>query len=329
MRNAAVLVLIGVAAQVNGLWLDHVPLWRQALFLAIGALAYLHGRHRACPREWTILGSLALPGAVAVVADFSVGSGVPLSYLLTCALPWSVGRFRRQQSDLLAATAQRVRQLELEQRLVAERAELRERTRIAADIHDSVGHDLALIALRAGALELAGELPETHRRAAAELRASATTATDRLRSTIGVLRAEGAGDPAIEDVTTVVERARSAGMTVTTHGVGTPLPPPIERALAYLVRESLTNAARHAPGAGVVVWVTREGEFVVVTIENPLGDDDAGSPSAARAFGHRPTPGVGLAGLRERVGLLAGTFHAAREHDRFVVTARFPVPAAR
>ncbi|UGT54747.1 sensor histidine kinase [Nocardia asteroides] len=327
MRNAAVLVLIGVAAQVNGLFLDHVPLWRQALFLAIGVLAYLHGRHRACPREWTILGSLALPGAVAAVAEFSVGSGVLLSYALTCALPWWVGRFRRQQSELLAATAQRVRQLELEQRLVAERAELRERTRIAADIHDSVGHDLALIALRAGALELAGELPETHRRAAAELRASATTATDRLRSTIGVLRAEDAGGPAVEDVTTVVERARAAGMTVTTHGVGTtPLPPPIERALAHLVRESLTNAARHAPGAGVVVRVTREDAYVVVTVENPLGDD-AGSTSA-RAIGHRPTPGVGLAGLRERVGLLAGSFHAAREHDRFVVTARFPVPAA-
>ncbi len=281
MRNAAVLVLLGVATLLNGLFLDVVPLWRQAVFLALAVLAYLHGRWLPGPREWTTLALLAVPGVVAASVDFATGSGVLLSYALTCALPWSAGRFRRQQAELLAASAHRVRQLELAQRLVAERAELRERTRIAADIHDSLGHDLALIALRAGALELTTGLSEPHRRAATELRISATTATDRLRGTIGVLRQAGAPDQHIEKVTEVVDRARAAGMTVTTHGLDTaPLPPSLERALAHVVRESLTNATRHAPGAEVAVRVERGTEFVGVSVDNPI--EATGSVPSAR-----------------------------------------------
>lgn len=98
-----------------------------------------------------------------------------------------------------------------------------------------------------------------------------------------------------------------------------------------MVRESLTNATRHAPGAEVAVRVERGTEFVGVSVDNPI--EATGSvPSARRApgagsggTGDRPIPGVGLAGLRTRVEVLAGTFHAAPQGDRFVVTARIPV----
>ncbi|WP_410876641.1 sensor histidine kinase [Nocardia sp. A7] len=314
MRNGVALVLLAGAAQINGMFLDDLPLWRQALYPALGVLAYLHGRRLPFPREWTVLAALAVPGTVLTLVDFSVGSGVLGSFVLVCALPWSAGRFRRQQAELLAASAERVTHLEQEQRLITERAELRERTRIAADIHDSLGHDLALIALRAGALELAGELSERNRQAAAELRAAAATATDRLRNTIGVLRQAGPIDPHIEHVTAVVDSARSAGMVVTTHGFGgPPMPPLVERTVSYIVRESLTNAARHAPGAEVAIRVERTPTLVVVTIDNPR----TGAPS--------PATGVGLTGLRDRVHLLDGTFHANAEGDRFIVRAQIPL----
>ncbi|MFE1594770.1 sensor histidine kinase [Nocardia sp. NPDC058705] len=326
MRNGAALVVLAGAVQINGLFLDELPLWRQALYLVLAVLSYLHGRHLPFPREWTVLAALAVPGVVFTLVDFSVGSGVLGSFVLACALPWSAGRFRRQQAELLVASAERVTHLEQEQRLVAERAELRERTRIAADIHDSLGHDLALIALRAGALELAGDLSEPNRRSAAELRAAAATATDRLRSTIGVLRQTGPIDSHTEDANTVVDSARSAGMTVTTHGFdGPPMPPLVERTVSYVVRESLTNAARHAPGAEVVIRMERTPTLVDVTIDNPRTD----SLPLAAAMESAPGSGVGLAGLRDRVHLLDGTFHANAEQRRFIVRAQIPLDPNR
>ncbi|MFE3319741.1 sensor histidine kinase [Nocardia sp. NPDC059195] len=338
MRNGAALVLLAGATQINGLFLDDLPLWRQVLYLVLAVPAYLHGRRLPFPHEWTVLAVLAAPGVVLTLVDFSVGSGVLASFVLACALPWSAGRFRRQQAELLTASAERVTSLEQEQRLITERAELRERTRIAADIHDSLGHDLALIALRAGALELAGDLSERNRQAAAELRASAATATDRLRNTIGVLRRAGPTDPHIEHVTTVVDNARSAGMTVTTQGFdGDPMPPLVERTVSYIVRESLTNAARHAPGAEVVIRVRRTPTLVEVTIDNQRSASIGAMPSPAPGTGHNhlsdsppdAATGVGLAGLRDRVHLLDGTFHADAENDRFVVRAQIPLDRNR
>lgn len=374
MRNGVALVLLAGAAQINGLFLDDLLMWRQALYPVLGVLAYLHGRRLPFPHEWTVLAVLAAPGVVFTLLDFSVGSGVLGSFVLACALPWSAGRFRRQQAELLAVSAERVTHLEQEQRLIAERAELRERTRIAADIHDSLGHDLALIALRAGALELAGDLSEPNRQAAGELRAAASTATDRLRSTIGVLRQAGPIDPHIEHVSTVVDSARSAGMVVTTHGFDeAPMPPLIERTVSYIVRESLTNAARHAPGADVEIRLERTATSLDVLVDNkratfpgpasgpnrlseimfatlPDGDTDPRSATTSSqspgadsdlrsattpsrpsgvAVGRTPGTGVGLAGLRDRVLLLDGTFHAAAEGDRFIVRARIPLDPNR
>ncbi|GAB3836578.1 hypothetical protein GCM10029963_00580 [Micromonospora andamanensis] len=77
-----------------------------------------------------------------------------------------------------------------EERGAAERIRLRERARIAGEMHDSLGHDLSLIAMRAAALEVAADLDDSHR-AAAGLRASVSAATERLHEIIGVLREEG------------------------------------------------------------------------------------------------------------------------------------------
>ncbi|MBR7678892.1 ATP-binding protein, partial [Streptomyces daliensis] len=70
--------------------------------------------------------------------------------------------------------------LEREQRAAAERARLRERARIAQDMHDALGHELSLIALRAGALQVAPGLSAEHSASAARLRGAAAEATDRL-----------------------------------------------------------------------------------------------------------------------------------------------------
>ncbi|WP_301363759.1 histidine kinase [Streptomyces xanthophaeus] len=72
-----------------------------------------------------------------------------LTPLAAAVLPWCAGRFLRQYGELLGAG------LEREQRLLAEQTRLRERTRIAQGMHDLLGHELSLVALSAGALQLA------------------------------------------------------------------------------------------------------------------------------------------------------------------------------
>lgn len=297
---------------VNGLNLDHIPAWRQLLFVVLAVAAYLHGRHLPSARDWLVPAAAALPGAVYLVVDPGRGAGALMGLALFVVLPWLAGRFRRQQADLVSAGRERIAQLEREQELIADQAGLRERARIAADMHDSLGHELALIAIRAGALELAADMTHPNQQAAAALRASAVTATDLLRGTVGTLRATAT-------VEALVEHARAAGLTVSLHreGTHTALPPATSRAVHRVVQESLTNAARHAPGAEVTVRLLRSSDKVTVTVRN---NGPRAAPAPSRTEG-----GSGLAGLRERVRVLGGTLRARPEEGGFVVTAQIPV----
>ncbi len=162
---------------------------------ALAAFALLLGKRG--PRARPALLAFAALGAVGtariVVRDVDpvVEWLVLLGTLLFGAVfPWLAGRYWRQGQELAAAGWARAAQLEREQRIVADRARLRERARIAQDMHDSLGHELSLIAVRAGALQVAADLPDHHKAAASDLRMAAANATDRLRDIIGVLRDE-------------------------------------------------------------------------------------------------------------------------------------------
>jgi signal transduction histidine kinase len=241
-------------------------------------------------------------------------------------LPWCAGRFWRHYQQLVRAGWERAEQLQREQRLVAEHARLRERTRIAQDMHDVLGHDLSLIALSAGALKLAPGLEEHHRRAAGDLRARAATAVERLGEVIGVLREETDGAPTAPGgprLTDLLSEASAAGLAVESHLDRTPqeLPLPVARAAHRVVQEALTNVARHAPGATATVRVTHTPAETNVVVEN--------GPPPARA--PRPDPdlrlrggGRGLLGLEERMRLVGGTFDHGPRDGGYAVAARIP-----
>jgi two-component sensor histidine kinase len=247
--------------------------------------------------------------------------------LLPCAvLPWLLGRWGRQYADLVSSGWRLADRMEREQRAVAERTRMRERARIAGDMHDSLGHDLTLLAVRAAVLEVDRTLDARQQAAVGELREAAAAATGRLREIIGVLRTDdeegeasaagGAASPA-----SVVERARASCLDVVleqraeTEG----LPPMVGHAVHRVVQESLTNAAKHAPGAAVRVEVVREdGGTLRVTVANGAARRGAASPGPVGG-------GTGLVGLDERVRLAGGTLRAAAVPDGgFEVVARLP-----
>ena len=132
------------------------------------------------------------------------------------------GMYIRARRQLLASLRERVAHAEATQKLLAEQARHAERTRIAQEMHDVLGHRVSLMALHAGALEVRPELPPAEVRAAAGLiRSTARQALEELRGVIGVLRdgnaeeAPRAPQPSLRDITRLVQESRQAGMNVT------------------------------------------------------------------------------------------------------------------
>jgi signal transduction histidine kinase len=302
----------------------------QQLVLAQVVLAFLLGRRtggaRAALQLFGVLGAVGL-----LFAFVNRGSGedwfeLASAMLLQIVLPWTAGQYARQHAELLRAGWELAERLEHEQELVANQVRLRERARIARDMHDSLGHELSLVAVRAAALEVTSGIGTQGRQAAGDLRRAAASATDRLREIIGVLRDDGDGPPVVpaaDTVQSLVQQAAASGVTVTLDDtmaeVGTPVPEATARAVYRVVQEALTNATKHAPGAAVAITVRpdEDDRQMVVTVVN-----DAPPAASPRSDG---TPGYGLIGLDERVRLVGGTLDARPTDGGFTVGVRFPL----
>ncbi|MEU3748457.1 MULTISPECIES: sensor histidine kinase [Streptomyces] len=258
-------------------------------------------------------------------------------------LPWLTGRHWRGRRELVREGWRLARSLEERQHLVAERAALTERADIAADMHDSLGHALSLVALRAGALELSPDLTDRDRADLAELRGTIADAVEQLRQTITVLHdphgpreaetgpgagpaAGGTGGPSVKDtVAGLLGRAAASGVPVSweQRGAVPVLPPMVERGMYRVVQEALTNAVKHAPGRAVTVGIDHADGHTRVSIVNA---------AAVRKYGRtRPTGeeapatgGRGLTGLRERVTVLGGTLDTGPHQGGFRVVAVLP-----
>lgn len=295
--------------------------YEERIALAQIVMAFMLGRRtsgRAAPVQVLALVAVTLAVQPVVAAHPDWLTAVS-SLTLQVVLPWAVGQFLRQQADLVEAGFELARRLELEQVRAVARERLQEQARIAGDMHDSLGHDLALLAVKAGAIQVAADASPEHREAARGLRESAAAATARLRDIVGVLReADAPTAPHNESVRALVERAVDHGLTVTLHDVGADVGADgagdAERAVRRVVQEALTNAAKHAPGARVDAAIGRTPEVITVRIANDLAASGGGASAE----------GYGLVGLDERVRYVGGSIDARREGDQFVVDAIIP-----
>lgn len=238
-----------------------------------------------------------------------------LLFIVLAVLPGLVARSRDQQRTLLATLRERNEQLLRERAMVIHQARLRERHRIAQDMHDSLGHQLTLIAVHTGALEVDAGLQQRHTEAVGVLRQAATTAMHELRAVVGVLRdeeiPEATGD--VGDVGQLIEASCAVGTAVEFRHSGEerPLPAAASHAAYRIVQEALTNAHKHAPAAAITVELRYEPDSLVVEVINGPA---APTPVSASA----PPPvsgGQGLPGLRERARLAGGLLHAGPTAD--------------
>ncbi len=215
------------------------------------------------------------------------------------------------------------------------RAVLEERARIAREMHDVVAHHLSLIAVRAEAAPYRlARLASDAQAEFGELGGTAREALTEMRRLLGVLRtgesAEQAPQPGLDDLTGLVDAARGAGLAVELcrRGPLDGLPTAVGVSAYRIVQESLSNAGRHAPGTAVSVTVDVEPAAVLLKICNgpPTAAPNGEVAPAPAGSEHRRGHGHGLAGMRERVALLGGTFAAGpAPGGGFEVAAVLPI----
>lgn len=182
-----------------------------------------------------------------------------------------------------------------------------ERVRFARDLHDVFGRTLSAVALKS---ELAAAQAERGRpEASATMREVQAIAAGALTEVRDVVR--GYRDA---DLTAELAGARSllesAGLRVSTVVDAAPLPPPVARCFAWVVREATTNVLRHSNATHVQLSLARDASGATLTVTND------GLPE------RRPAgAGSGLAGLAERLAEVDGTLDAGAHRDRWRLRA--------
>lgn len=201
-----------------------------------------------------------------------------------------------------------------------------ERARIARELHDVVAHHISMIAVQAETARLATPgLPAVGAQRLAAIGDTARSALTEMRRLLGVLRedadAEGPDlrpQPGLEQLNELLDQQRgiagSRARLILT-GAPTPLDPGVELAVYRIIQEALTNARRHAPGAGVDVELRYAADLLSLRIR-----DNGPGPAADPATG-----GHGLLGMRERATAVGGRLRTgSAAGGGFLVEATLP-----
>lgn len=206
----------------------------------------------------------------------------------------------------------------------AREAARREWERIARELHDVIAHSVTTMVVQAGAAEQALDDQREVAAALGAIRSTGTEALRELRRMLDVLRLVDEDpslvpQPGLSSLPTLLDQARSAGLSVRLDEVGLPRPLPAGLDLtAYrIIQESLTNIRRHSGASTADVSLTWGAD----ALEIEVGDDGHGASDGA--VGH------GIAGMQERAALYGGRVRTASTPGAgFTVHALLPMAAS-
>ena len=343
------------------------PLWLVPGTAAAGVIVLMPGGAPESPaRPALVLAMLAFSLcselAAAVIAAAAVSSAVVLAGGVVSAMQ---DRFQLENLAVVpwvlaaAATGQAVRANRAQRAMLEERAlraeqgreeEARrrvqaERIRIARDLHDAVGHHVALISVQSGALTyLLDRDPARARESVEHIQNASGAALEELRLTVGLLRQPDEHEPVepagrLGRLDELIASFTAAGLRVTCEvsGLARPLPEAVDLTAFRLIQESLTNTAKHAAATSAAIRLTfRPGTLALAVDDDgpkrtPAGRGviDMRERSAALGGQGKATPaGHGIIGMRERAVALGGQLTAGpRPEGGFRVSAELPAPA--
>jgi signal transduction histidine kinase len=234
-------------------------------------------------------------------------------------IAWALGLLvRRWREDRERALA-RALAAERTRAAAAERAVMAERLRIAREMHDIVAHTLSVIAVQsATARHQLDSYPERAGAALGTIEQASRAALDDLRRMLGILRTDHghseppglAPSPGVADIELLVSahRATHGPVEITVDPAVETAPESLRTTVFRLVQESLTNIRKHADGASATVSIIADGDSVIVDVT----DDGPATSDATSPAGE---PGLGLAGMRERVAMFDGGLEAGPCED--------------
>jgi len=312
-RRRRPLAAFGVIAAVFVLqWsLDAVLRADIALFIALYSLA-LHGRLKQLPWACAAMAGAMVLVAVRVSAAVSVWDA--LFFLLsTTTAALALGLMVRIRRAQLAGLRERAARLEIERDQRSRLATATERTRVAREMHDIVGHNLSVIITLADAGAYATDLaPERGKEALQLIGDTGRQALGELRRVLGVLREAADGpsagpelspQPGIADIDALCAKVRAAGLEVVyrTSGDVDALDSGVQLTAYRIVQEALTNTLKHADADSRVHLAIIEAD-TRLTIR--VQDTGPATPPGPHEEGH------GLVGMRERAALYGGTVSA-------------------
>jgi len=197
------------------------------------------------------------------------------------------------------------RRLRVAEAAVVEMARIAERERIGRDLHDLLGHTLSVIVLKS---ELAARLADRDPvRAAAEIRDVERISRDALAEVRRAVSGYGAGG--LRDEIANAERVLvAAGIIADIAPVAATLSPDEDRALAFAVREAVTNVVRHAAATRCSIAVSQDGGRICLEVRD-------------NGRGGLAPEGSGLSGMRERLRQVAGTLErSGQDGTRLVMS---------
>ncbi|MFF8769992.1 sensor histidine kinase [Kitasatospora sp. NPDC015120] len=246
--------------------------------------------------------------------------------VMLAAGPAATGLLARTRHELATRLDELTRGQERESRLLAERVLSEERGRLAREMHDVVSHQVSLISIQAGALQVSTPDPAAAG-VARTIRELSVRTLEELRQMVGVLRAGGprtetplAPQPRLADLPRLIAESGLAADTEFAPG-DRPWPEAVERAAYRTVQEALTNISKYAPQAAVHVRIRARGRRLRVEVRNEA--------PPVRPSQILPGGGHGLVGLRERAQLLGGSLTAGPTPDGgFEVRADLPAPSS-
>ena len=313
--TAALIALAGTPSD-DGLDPGTWPVLLQLVWLGVTFLVAV--RHDRWTTVWVWVATMLV-----ISAGVRDNSGTSVTMMVSATALVFVGDLVRSRRTTARDLA---RQTELSELEKARRTVLEEKARIARELHDVVAHHMSMVVVQAeSAPYRLPSLPEDARAEFASISASARQALTEIRGLLGVLRSDDqdlsrAPQPDLDQLGDLVDSAARSGVPVTMEVSGTPRPVGATLGLsAYrIVQESLANAARHAPGAGVAVRLQYGDQALTVGVVN-----DASTHAATS--GTPGTPGHGIIGMRERAVVVGGTLAAGpRAGGGFEVTATLP-----
>jgi signal transduction histidine kinase len=291
--------------------------------VALYSLAYSRGRLH-------LIAALVAAAAAVMLADlFLAGHHHRLTlqtaaHVALVAIPVLAAEALRNRRAYIQVLLERLELAERTREEEARRRAEQERLRIARDLHDVVAHTLTTINVQAGvAAHRLDRDPGNARDALATIETASHEALQELRTILGVLREPGDGNAPLEPapdlaaVGALIEQTRGTGLDVSFAVEGEQparVPEAVQLAAFRILQESLTNARRHAPGSAARVTLAYRADRLQLAIENDTGQSGNGGG----------TPGVGIAGMRERATALGGIFEARRFGGRFRVAAELP-----